>query len=369
MFDSTVLQVVIGLMFLLAVFAVVVSALTEMVSRWLGLRSFHLVRGIRALVDGDWSPDTTTITTYRLFKSVFIGTAGQKGRTTAVQEQERGATEQPLRRTADDPEFGTTYTKLADDGTQFEQLTASLKTNRKARRSLPSYIASRQFSSAVLGEILPVREDENDPTAPPSLTGVREQIAAKFGDSPLREALDKIVDEVGTDVDKMRLKLETVYDDHMDRVSGWYKRNTKWFQLLFAVVVVFAFNFNLVRVAEHLQGSEDSRAALVASAENTNCDTECVQNTLDELTALNVPVLWQDASSCSDDDSCNFWERKGIWDSSDSTPVNILVIVLGYALAIAGLLPGSRFWFDALAKLNTLRSGGKPPPKADASSG
>jgi hypothetical protein len=275
----------------------------------------------------------------------------------------------------DDPESRAgNQTELATDGEQFEALTQSLGQKRKERRSLPSYIASRQFSSAVLGEILPVRDNEDDPTAPPSLAGVREQIGVKFGDSPLRQALDKIVDEVGTDVDKMRGKLETIYDDHMDRVSGWYKRNTKIFQLIFAAVVVFAFNFNILRVADHLDDSEVTRAAVLSIAEETTCDGEdgditCVQSTLDQLTVLNLPVLWQDVESCDGDDSCGFLEKKGIWDSDDGLWANLFVVIFGYGLAIGGLLPGSRFWFDILGRLNTLRSGGKPPPKADAGAG
>ena len=50
--DSLILQTVIGLVFLFATFAVLVSLLTELIARFIGLRGEYLLRGIRTLVDG-----------------------------------------------------------------------------------------------------------------------------------------------------------------------------------------------------------------------------------------------------------------------------------------------------------------------------
>jgi hypothetical protein len=50
--DSLVLQTAIGLVFLFATVAGAVSLLTEMVSRFLGLRGEYLMRGLRTMLDG-----------------------------------------------------------------------------------------------------------------------------------------------------------------------------------------------------------------------------------------------------------------------------------------------------------------------------
>lgn len=50
--DSLVLETVIGLLFVFAAFSSVVSMLTEMISRFLGLRGEYLLRGLRTLLDG-----------------------------------------------------------------------------------------------------------------------------------------------------------------------------------------------------------------------------------------------------------------------------------------------------------------------------
>ena len=50
--DSLVFDVAVGTVFMFATFALLVSTLTEGVTRFLGLRGEYLLRGIRLLVDG-----------------------------------------------------------------------------------------------------------------------------------------------------------------------------------------------------------------------------------------------------------------------------------------------------------------------------
>src|SRR5664279_414215 len=54
--DSLIIDVAIGLVFTFAVFAALTSALTEAVSRFVGLRGDYLLRGLRALIDGEATP-------------------------------------------------------------------------------------------------------------------------------------------------------------------------------------------------------------------------------------------------------------------------------------------------------------------------
>ncbi|HKA97159.1 MAG TPA: hypothetical protein VKD66_12910, partial [Streptosporangiaceae bacterium] len=50
--DSLVLQTAIGLVFIFGITAAAVSAVTEAVSRFVGLRAEYLLRGVRTMVDG-----------------------------------------------------------------------------------------------------------------------------------------------------------------------------------------------------------------------------------------------------------------------------------------------------------------------------
>jgi hypothetical protein len=51
--SSLVLQTAIGLIFIFGITAAAVSAATEVVSRFLGLRAEYLLRGVRTMVDTD----------------------------------------------------------------------------------------------------------------------------------------------------------------------------------------------------------------------------------------------------------------------------------------------------------------------------
>ena len=50
--DSLIFETAIGLIFVFATFAALVSMGTEAISRFIGLRGEYLLRGIRSLVDG-----------------------------------------------------------------------------------------------------------------------------------------------------------------------------------------------------------------------------------------------------------------------------------------------------------------------------
>ena len=50
--ESLVLQTAIGLTFIFATFAAAVSAISEAVARYFGLRGEYLLRGVRSAVDG-----------------------------------------------------------------------------------------------------------------------------------------------------------------------------------------------------------------------------------------------------------------------------------------------------------------------------
>ena len=39
----------------------------------------------------------------------------------------------------------------------------------------------------------------------------------------------------------------------------------------------------------------------------------------------------------------------------------VLLVLLGWGLMVAALIPGARFWFDLLSRLGTLRSTGPRP--------
>ena len=61
-------------------------------------------------------------------------------------------------------------------------------------------------------------------------------------------------ENTGNDIDEFRRSVEQWYDDHMARVSGWYKRHVRWVSL--AIGFVLVVNINTVTVARALYTDE-----------------------------------------------------------------------------------------------------------------
>jgi hypothetical protein len=347
--DSLVMDTVVGLVFVFSVFAVFVSAVQEAVARWIGLRGEYLLRGLRTLVSGggdfrldprdlvgvsrpvDGSPDVVGSYVTQLMNSSLIAPMAKYGVMPAL------AGNAPL-------------------------------TNRQ-RRGLPAYVPARTAARAIISIAVP------DAANRTTMTQISEVLATLPGDAntnPLKGALVALASEAEGDVTQFRRSVEDWYDDHMDRVSGWYKRHARWITLAVAALTVVVFNLNVVAITQSLYGDETLRAAVVTAAtEASDCGTkepaQCLDDLRDEIDGAGqagLPIGWRDVEACSEPATCSFAERKGLLSvdgGSTTDATHLLTILLGWALMTAAALPGARFWFDALSKLGTLRSTGPKP--------
>ena len=57
------------------------------------------------------------------------------------------------------------------------------------------------------------------------MTAIEENIQKLPPGMPFRQSLQALVKNAGGDVSLFRTSVGQWYDDHMDRVSGWYKRH------------------------------------------------------------------------------------------------------------------------------------------------
>ena len=77
--------------------------------------------------------------------------------------------------------------------------------------------------------------------------------------STLRTSLEALAANANGDITLFRSSVEHWYDDHMDRVSGWYKRHVAVITLVVGTILVLLFNINAVTIGRSLYG--DSRFA------------------------------------------------------------------------------------------------------------
>jgi hypothetical protein len=230
---------------------------------------------------------------------------------------------------------------------------AAGRSEDKART--PSYLSAKAFADAIVEMLTDVDADGK---------AILKQLDRLPGN--LRERLRPLVKEAGKDVVKFKAGLERWFDDTMARAEGAYKRWTTLVLFFIGLTIAVAGNASTVDVAQKLYVSSVTRDAVVDAAhgivtnpDSAETDLGSVQKATDKLTALQLPVGWDQEAQ---DRFGYFWDHK---DPREWTAGG-LGTVFGWLLTALLVALGAPFWFDLLSKLVSLRTAGaKPAPAAE----
>ncbi len=219
---------------------------------------------------------------------------------------------------------------------------------------LPSYVPSRAFALALFDLVAPV----HDSTTTRTLQDIRNSVA-NISNEQVKTTLVVLIDDAEGDLKKARENVERWYDDAMDRVSGWYKKKTQLFILVWALAVTLSVNADTVLIANTLAHDATLRTSLVAMAEITAKEplpqdakgtTERVQQMSSEIKKLGLPIGW----SLEPKDPKSLPSDVGGW----------ALKIIGLSLTAIAVSLGAPFWFDVLNKLINIRSAGKKPERS-----
>jgi hypothetical protein len=384
--SSRIIDLVIGLAFVFSVTAALASVLTELVARVLGLRGAALLSAVRDLVDADSRTATTLSQVDDDYARLKTYVNRPRGRT------DHGTTSTPATATGSTTDHDTagailgspilsnqgmtnrissrTGLELTADGgdpsrsTSGSTLVSKDDRLRRHTRSLPAYIPARSFAQAVLDIVIP--DDAQHATIDDVRTGVQ-----ALPDSTLKSSLLAVLKSADTDIDTFRTAVEHWYDDHMSRVSGWYKRRISKITLVVGALLVILLNVNALTIAKTLYTDNDVRGTLAAVAGRAaSCPADANQQTclntlngqLADATSAGLPVGWGTVADCTSAATrCNWWDERGLTDPHGGSAGRLVLVLLGFALTITALVPGARFWFDLLSRLGSLRSSGPRP--------
>lgn len=128
-------------------------------------------------------------------------------------------------------------------------------------KKLPSYIPSRTFATALLDTLAPAKNFN----APLTFLQVRDAVK-NVPNARIKEALLPLIDSAN-DLAKARQNIEKWFDDSMDRISGWFKRQARWWLILVALPVCIVLNADSFMVGKMLWQNDALRATVVAQAE------------------------------------------------------------------------------------------------------
>src|SRR6266516_428925 len=270
----------------------------------------------------------------------------------------------------------------AGAGSRWRQL-ASMPGRWRHQRQLPSYLSARSFAEAVVDLVAP------DSAGVTTMSMVQRSVnALPASMSVFKPSLQALVKNANGDISRFRASVEHWYDDHMDRVSGWYKRRVAKITLVVGAILVLLLNVNALTIGRTLYADSAVRTAVSSvAARSTSCPAPAgtavagtaavghaqetcladIQARLSAAAQAGLPIGWGTVRDCVlPDAQCNWLDQRGILSRHGSSGWQLALVLIGFLITITSLVPGARFWFGLLAKLGSMRSTG-PKPAVPAS--
>jgi hypothetical protein len=207
LFNSTTLDVMVGLIFVYLLLAIMCSSINEWIASVFKLRSATLAVGIKQLLDGQAGPN------------------------------------------------GTTTTWLFDEF-QKHPLITGMKPGGTAASRLPTYIPSRAFAAAVMDIVTP-----NNP-GPITFDNLKTGIG-NLPDGDVKTSLLALIQNADNKLEKAQKNIETWYDDTMDQVSGWYKRKAALVTFFVAIFLTLCTNADTIQITRNLWTNPTVREQIV----------------------------------------------------------------------------------------------------------
>jgi hypothetical protein len=131
----------------------------------------------------------------------------------------------------------------------------------------PSYVPSKTFALTVI-DILSKGQ---------AATGTAEQRLAQIKvsidnlpNSDVKKSLQALLTNGSDSVDKVEAKLEGWFNDSMDRVSGWYKNRVQVWTVVIASIVTILVNADTIQIAQKLMVNPALREKIVEEAKASN---------------------------------------------------------------------------------------------------
>jgi hypothetical protein len=218
----------------------------------------------------------------------------------------------------------------------------------------PSYLPASIFARALVDVVDP--NAKYAPSGAAAVQSFRSAVEAASLPAGLRGSVLALVDQGTTDLTALRECLQSWFDDAMDRASGWYKRRMRTISLGVAFLVAVAFNADTLRIAERLWEDPALRVAVADIASEVAAVCAHHERPSECEALADLPRLEAELRSFP-----MGWGREA--------DRRIPLVLAGWVLTALALSMGAPFWFDALNKLNIVRSAGRRPERAPPAQG
>ncbi len=260
MFNSVVLDVFIGLIFIYLLYSLLATILQEIISRKLTLRARNLLKAVRIMLE-DTSTESSKL---KMFLMDFAIWKKYTSKGAAVDTFSKAFYLHP------------TIKYLGENGL----------------KSKPSYIHPENFSQTVI-QLL--RGDKYDGTIP-QMDMIYETLFNQKGvltlddskvtiDKETLKHLQQMYLDAQKDLDRFRALLEDWFNETMDRAMGWFKKKVQLILFGLGFIMAVIFNVDTIAIYKLLAKDKGARDQMVQLAITSNKQT-------DSLTKLMRPVRY-----------------------------------------------------------------------------
>lgn len=227
---------------------------------------------------------------------------------------------------------------------------------------------------------------------------------AKISDQTL-SYLKSIWADANGDIGKFKHHLEFWFEETMDRASTWYKKHIQFVLFFVGLAIAIAFNVDTLKIIERLEKDPKLRAQLVQQAEafqeahpdldkklllqeaennqflahyskneirtNDSLRNKVLTDSLELANYLELKarrdILFDQASSLIKNDINNVHHSLGLgWETYDNSSfLNMFYSLVGWMVTALALSLGAPFWFDLLNRLMKLRGSVATPTSDD----
>lgn len=304
MFNSVILDVIIGLIFVYLLLSIMCTAANEWVAAMTRRRGETLRRGISQLLSnqairGDAAPDAFLRAFYR------------------------------------------------------HPLIASIKHDKNH----PTYLAPRTFV-AVVTDLLTASK-------PGSILFDDLETGGKdLPDGQVKTTVLALIQRSNRELETAQHAIEGWFNDAMDRVSGWYKRRTQIWTLVIAIALTLVANADTIQIVKRLRQDPVLRSKVVEEAKvraQKPPPTISVEYQ-NEDDPTNPTVINNEGNELSSKEQEYLGELLG-WHKPIRESLRPQIF-LGWLLTVLALTLGAPFWFDMLNKFMNIRFAGKSPDEA-----
>jgi hypothetical protein len=237
MFNSTVLDVFIGLILVFLLYSLLVTILGEIICSWIGLRSRILRVSIEKMLNDGYyatiNPKQYKGVWYRV-KRFFL---------------------------KEFPDFKDSFAGKFYNYPAIKYLSMKAgEQTTKISQTKPSYLSAEMFADSLIQLLKDKGAGETDMN--------KVHFCLNFNTHHIQPAtlrnLRNMAEDAGTDIGLFKQKIKTWYNETQDRATGWHKGKLQLILFWLGFIIAVIFNVDTIKIARILSKDKEARSQLVA---------------------------------------------------------------------------------------------------------